>query len=93
MDRLKNAKEVETMARIGVEESLTNVSDALKAKGYDVVALRQENDVNGCDCCVISGQDENVMGMQNAVVQGSVINADGMSADDVCQAVESKLQQ
>lgn len=80
------------MARIGVEESLTNVSDALKSKGHEVVILRQESDANGCDCCIISGQDQNVMGIQNAVTQGSVLNADGMSADDVCQAVESKLQ-
>ncbi|RZT23116.1 MULTISPECIES: YkuS family protein [Fictibacillus] len=81
------------MARIGVEQSLTNVSDALRAAGHEVVELRQEQDANGCDCCVISGQDENVMGMQNAVTQGSVLNAHGMSADEVCQAVESRLQQ
>ncbi|MQR96694.1 YkuS family protein [Fictibacillus phosphorivorans] len=80
------------MARIGVEQSLSNVSDALRSKGYDVVELRQEQDANGCDCCVISGQDENVMGIQNAVTQGSVLNAHGMSADEVCQAVESRLQ-
>jgi Uncharacterised protein family (UPF0180) len=80
------------MARIGVEQSLTNVSDALRAAGHEVVELRQEQDANGCDCCVISGQDENVMGMQDVVTQGSVLNAHGMSADEVCQAVESRLQ-
>ncbi|ANC76705.1 hypothetical protein ABID52_002491 [Fictibacillus halophilus] len=80
------------MARIGVEQSLSNVSDALRSKGHDVVELRQEQDANGCDCCVISGQDQNVMGIQNAVTQGSVLNAHGMSADEVCQAVESRLQ-
>jgi hypothetical protein len=78
--------------RIGVEQSLTNVCDALRAKGYDVVELQQEQDANGCDCCVISGQDQNVMGIQNAVIQGSVLNAHGMSAEEVCQAVESRLQ-
>lgn len=80
------------MARIGVEQSLSNVSEALRSKGYDVVELRQEQDANGCDCCVISGQDQNVMGIQNAATQGSVLNAHGMSADEVCQAVESRLQ-
>jgi hypothetical protein len=78
--------------RIGVEQSLTNVSEALKSKGYDVVELRQEQDASSCDCCVISGQDQNVMGIQNAVTKGSVLNAHGMSAEEVCQAVESKLQ-
>jgi hypothetical protein len=78
--------------RIGVEQSLTNVSDALRAKGYDVVELQQEQDANGCDCCVITGQDQNVMGIQNAITQGSVLNAHGMSAEEVCQAVESRFQ-
>ncbi|KZE63380.1 hypothetical protein AWM68_15295 [Fictibacillus phosphorivorans] len=80
------------MARIGVEQSLTNVSEALRAQGHEVVELRQEQDANGCDCCIISGQDQNVMGIQNAVTQGSVLNAHGMSADEICQAVESRLQ-
>ena len=29
---------------IGVEQSLTNVEDALKAKGYEVIQLRTEED-------------------------------------------------
>jgi Uncharacterised protein family (UPF0180) len=80
------------MAKIGVEQSLTNVSDALRSKGHEVVELRQEQDANGCDCCVITGEDQNVMGIQNVVTQGSVLNAHGMSAEEVCQAVESRLQ-
>ncbi|KSU61583.1 hypothetical protein AS034_14700 [[Bacillus] enclensis] len=81
------------MARkIGVEESLTNVVEALRAKGHDVVELKQESDAQGCDCCVVTGLDSNVMGIQNTVTQGSVIEASGMSADEVCQQVESRLQ-
>ena len=45
------------MAKIGVEQSLTNVQQALREKGHDVVELRQESDVNGCDCCVTTGLD------------------------------------
>lgn len=80
------------MPKIGVEQSLTQVQDALRDKGYDVIQLKQENDANGCDCCVITGQDENVMGIQNTATAGSVIDARGMSADDVCQEVESRLK-
>ena len=32
------------MARIGVEQSLTNVQQALREKGHDIVELRQESD-------------------------------------------------
>jgi hypothetical protein len=78
--------------RIGVEESLQNVVQALREKGHDVVELKQESDAQGCDCCVVTGLDSNVMGIQNAATQGSVIEASGLSADQVCQQVESRLQ-
>ncbi|MCM3568878.1 YkuS family protein [Neobacillus mesonae] len=80
------------MAKIGVEQSLTNVQQALREKGYDVVELKQENDAKNCDCCVVTGLDSNVMGMQDTVTKASVIDANGMSADEVCREVESRLQ-
>jgi hypothetical protein len=80
------------MAKIGVEHSLTDVQQALQAKGHEIVQLRQESDAQGCDCCVVTGQDSNIMGIQNVVTAGSVIEASGLSADEVCQQVESKLQ-
>lgn len=79
------------MAKIAVEESLTQVSEALKGKGYQVVALKTESDVNGCDCCVITGQDKDVMGIQDTATKAPVIDASGMSADEVCEAVEQNL--
>jgi hypothetical protein len=79
------------MAKVGVEQSLTNISEALREKGYDVVALKQENDAQGCDCCVVTGLDSNVMGINNTVTQGSVIEANGLSADEVCNAVEQRF--
>ncbi|WP_077213358.1 YkuS family protein [Bacillus dakarensis] len=80
------------MAKIGVEQSLKNVQQALREKGFDVVELSQELDANGCDCCVITGLDSNVMGMQDTVISGPVIEANGLSADEVCQRVEQNLQ-
>lgn len=80
------------MARVAVEESLTNVSEALKAKGYEVVKLKNEEDAKGCDCCVITGQDANVMGIQNLVSEGAVIDASGMSADEICKEVEERIK-
>ncbi|HEX6922504.1 MAG TPA: YkuS family protein [Bacillales bacterium] len=80
------------MPKVGVEQSLTDVQQALSEKGYEVVSLRNENDAGSCDCCVITGQDENVMGIQNVATQGSVIEADGMTADDVCREVENRIK-
>jgi len=79
------------MAKVGVEQSLTNVQQALREKGYDVVELKQETDAKGCECCVVTGLDSNVMGMADTFMKGSVIEANGMSADEVCQEVENRL--
>ncbi|MBM7659545.1 hypothetical protein JOC85_000312 [Bacillus mesophilus] len=79
------------MARIGIEQSLTDVKQALEGKGYDIVDLRNENDAKGCDCCIVTGQDSNVMGISNTVTAGAVIEASGMTADEIAQQVEEKL--
>nr|WP_263326134.1 YkuS family protein [Neobacillus sp. Marseille-Q6967] len=80
------------MARVGVEQSLTDIQQALRDKGYDVVELKQESDAQNCDCCVITGLDSNVMGMADTVTKAPVIEANGLSADEVCQRVDSRLQ-
>ncbi|WP_243385372.1 YkuS family protein [Bacillus kexueae] len=80
------------MPKIGVEETLSDVTSLLQQKGYDVVPLKNEEDAKGCECCVISGQDENVMGMQNAATSGPVINASGMTAEEVCQQIENRVK-
>ena len=79
------------MARVGVEQSLTDVQEALQARGHEVVQLSQEQDAAGCDCCVVTGQDENMMGMQDTSIEGSVINAHGMNAEEICEAIDSKM--
>ena len=79
------------MSKIGVEQSLTNVQEALRAKGYDIVELKQESDAKGVDCCVITGLDKNVLGMENASMKGAVIDAHGLSADEICQQVDEKV--
>jgi hypothetical protein len=95
LDNVRQAnleEEVFCMAKIGVEQSLTQVQEALREKGHDIVELRQESDAQNCDCCVVTGLDSNVMGMQDTFTKGSIIDANGLSADEVCQQVESRLQ-
>ncbi|WP_085992528.1 YkuS family protein [Oceanobacillus senegalensis] len=79
------------MARIGVEGTLSDVKAALMEMGHEVVDLRSEADASGCDCCIISGQDKDVMGMADTTIEGSVINARGYQAQDIVQMVNDKL--
>ncbi len=73
---------------IGVEQSLSNVEQALKAKGYAVIQLRNEEDAKRCDACVITGQDKDVMGISDPIIAGPVIDANGLSADEILQRVD-----
>ncbi|UOR12992.1 YkuS family protein [Halobacillus amylolyticus] len=77
------------MKKVAIEENLSDIRSALQQKGYDLVTLQNNQDAQGCDCCVISGQDRDVMGMQDAVTNGVVINAHGRTADEVCQEVDN----
>lgn len=80
------------MARIGVEQSLSNVKEALMEKGYNVVDLKNEDDAKNCDMAVISGQDKDVMGIADVVTENSVINAQGVSAEEVCDMLSERVQ-
>lgn len=80
------------MSKIGVEQSLTNVQQALRAKGYEIVELKQESDAKGVDACVVTGLDMDVLGIQNTSMKGPVIDAHGLSADEICQQVDEKLK-
>lgn len=79
------------MKKIAVESTLTDVTQALQQEGYETMELKEQTDVHSCDCCVISGQDKDVMGMQDTDYTGAVINANGQSAEQVCQQVRNKL--
>ncbi|MCQ6275489.1 YkuS family protein [Bacillus sp. V3B] len=79
------------MQKVGVEGSLTNIQQALRDKGYDFVELNNGTNIQNMDCCVVSGLDADVMGMQDALSKGSVIEASGLSADEVIKRIENKM--
>lgn len=75
------------MARIGVEQSLSNIKETLRSEGHEVFDLDQNNAMD-CDYCVISGQDKNMMGIAETVTKASVINAQGMTAQEVAGQIQ-----
>ncbi|HEX7055944.1 MAG TPA: YkuS family protein [Bacilli bacterium] len=78
------------MARIAVEQSLGEITQALVNQGHEVVALNAGNASN-CQCCVISGLDQNMMGISDTITQAPVINARGMSAEEVARQVSERI--
>jgi hypothetical protein len=80
------------MARIAVENNLANVKQFLQNNGFEVVSLDAQN-MPDCDCYVISGMDQNMMGMQDIQTGAPVINAHGMSAEQVLAAINARIGQ
>jgi hypothetical protein len=78
------------MARVAVENSLSNIKDALRNNGHEVTDM--SGNLDACDCCVISGEDKDVMGMADRAAKASVINAQGMTADEVVRRVDESVQ-
>ncbi|MBD3106897.1 YkuS family protein [Bacillus sp. AGMB 02131] len=83
------------MTRIGVEEGLTDIQQALSAQGYDVSQLRHAADAANVnyDFCVVTGLDTNVMGIQDTSTKASIIEANGLTADDIVSVIKSRLNQ
>lgn len=79
------------MARIGVEPTLTNVKQALTEMGHEIVDVHSEEDAAGCDTIIISGMDQNMMGISDTFIEGPVINAEGASVEEICQLVNHRL--
>ncbi|WP_103105412.1 YkuS family protein [Brevibacillus reuszeri] len=78
------------MARVAVENSLSEISKMLRDNGYEVVDLGNWQQV--VDAIVITGQDINVLGDQNKTITSApVINAEGMTANEVFHAVNVRL--
>lgn len=78
------------MARVGVQTGLSDVEQELQTMGHDVVQVSNEEDAQGCDCCVVSGRDPEVAGVSP---QGdmSIISADGLTAKEIGERVEQSL--
>lgn len=79
------------MPKVAVEGALTPVAQMLQQNGYDVVQL-SENELNQVDCVVISGGDQNVMGIQDRATKAQIVNAEGLTAEQVVQQVQQKFQ-
>lgn len=77
------------MARVAVEGSLSQISKMLRDNGYDVVELGNWQQM--VDAVVITGQDENVLNDQTRLTGAPVINAEGMTAQEVFHEVNVRL--
>lgn len=79
------------MVKVAVEPQMSDVKEILQQNGYEVSGIDAAS-LNNCQCCVISGQDQNMMGMSDIATTASVINAHGMTAQEVLEQVNRATQ-
>ncbi len=81
--------EVKVVKRIAVEDSLINISDYLRNQGCDVCSLTEEKDLDRCDAVVVSGEDENFMGIHDTLTKAIVVDAAGKTAQEVYDQINN----
>ncbi|EOD01664.1 hypothetical protein L21TH_0270 [Caldisalinibacter kiritimatiensis] len=79
--------------RVAIEDSLKNVRDFLQREGYQVSSLEQnKNNLDNYDAVIVSGQDENFMGMRDTLTKASVIDATGKTPMQVYDQLKRDLR-
>ncbi|MCL6627132.1 YkuS family protein [Alicyclobacillus shizuokensis] len=82
------------MKAVAVEQGLGNVKRYLEAQGCPVVDLENaaESTPAGASVMVVTGGDNNLMGMQDIVADVPIVSAEGLSPEQVYQRVKGYLQ-
>lgn len=84
------------MKKIGIEEGLTNIADFLTDEGYSVKQLSGSMDENlsslrNFDAIVISGLNTNMFGYDNVKANASIIDADGLTPQEVRNMLDKQI--
>lgn len=80
------------MKRVAVERGLQPVKSYLEEQGCQVVDMTSSSSYQDAACIVLTGGDQNLMGIETIEVDVPVVNADGLSPEQVFQRVQNYLQ-
>lgn len=85
------------MKNIAVERDLSNISDYLKRQGYNIEEIDSHRKnvkdfIDGFDAVVVTGIDGDIMGIQDTMAKTSIIEAKGMSPQEVQREIEKRLK-
>lgn len=83
--------------RVAVSDSLTPVKQLLNREGYQVVNLESDARLSGkgmgdFDAVVVSGIDDNMMGMQDISGGGVVIVAAGKRPEEIVEELNNRFR-
>jgi len=89
-------KEVFFLKKVAVEKGLSNVQNFLTQQGITVETLDTQNKANSqylsqYDAIVVSSLDNNVMGITNTLTKIPIINASGLTPQDVYNQIQNQM--
>jgi len=81
---------------IAVEHDLTPVKELLSNKGYSVesidISKEYSNKLDKYDALAVRGMNDNFMGINDTGTKAVIIDAKGMTAEQVYDELRSRLQ-
>lgn len=80
------------MFNIAIEDNLTQIKDYLESKGCRVLSLeRNQSNLNIFDAIVVTGQNNNVLGVYTTRTDAPVIEAAGLTPQEVYEHIRSSI--
>ncbi|MEW6183266.1 MAG: YkuS family protein [Bacillota bacterium] len=76
------------MTKIAVDENLSNVRSLLTQEGFEVVPPAESS---GASAFVISGMQENLLGIEDITEAVPVVDARGMTPQEVLSSLKDRL--
>ncbi|MGE5474926.1 MAG: YkuS family protein [Ignavibacteriales bacterium] len=81
------------MKNIGIEKGLTSVKNYLNQRGYmaSEIDFTHKNDpsfIKNLDAIVLTGIDDNFLGVQNVTTNIPIIEATGLSPEEIVNLIE-----
>lgn len=74
---------------IAIEDNLSPFERALRKEGYEVKSLKEG--WRDADAIIVSGQDENLLGMQEIQTRAPIISAEGRTPEQVLVDLKRRL--
>lgn len=78
--------------KIAIEPGLTPVSDFLESKGCSVEKLSNNNKSSNVDAYVVTGMNNNLMGIGTTETKAVVIDASGLTAEQVYNVLKERFE-
>lgn len=83
------------MKKVAVERELSRIGDYLKNEGYSVQELDtnmkyNSSTLNSFDAVILSGLSEDFMGIQDTLTTTPIINAEGMTEEQIKGEIDKK---